>query len=99
MNATATHITRLENATVCNESGSHVANVIEYDYAAIARALCAHGATEAEAEALTDILHEEGWGGTEALEDGQAARDFSDFELEVAIAWYRENRGPGADFS
>jgi len=59
---------------------------ITYDYKAIERDLVALGATAAEADALTEILHVEGWGGCE---------DTSDPQLGNMLAWLRENRTVG----
>lgn len=61
----------------------------KYDYDAIETALVKLGATEQEADALTDVLHEEGWGG---VEDTQDDADFSDETLTHMLAWLRENR-------
>jgi hypothetical protein len=55
----------------------------EYAYAVLADALQSAGASLAEAEALTDILAEEGWGGDE---------DASSIDLKRKLAWLREDR-------
>ena len=63
-------------------------DTVTFDIAAIEAALMAAGATAEEADALTDILHEEGWGGAE----------FEVLTAEVFAAkvdWYREERAKG----
>jgi hypothetical protein len=60
----------------------------EFDYPAIEEALIEQGAAAAEADALTEILHVEGWGG---IEDTNT-RNFTRGELWNMIVWLRENR-------
>lgn len=64
-----------------------------HNYEEIETALVALGATAQEADALTDVLHVEGWGG---VEDS----DMNDAVLVNMIAWLRENRpvDPRADW-
>lgn len=59
-----------------------------FNYDAIEAALREVGASQEEAEALTDILHTEGWGGIEETE----TRNFTEEELEQKLAWLREHR-------
>lgn len=62
--------------------------IARFDMPVIHAALVAAGATETEADGLTDILHEEGWGGAEFTADGW----ISDDVLVNKIRWYREHR-------
>lgn len=62
-----------------------------FDYAAIDRALVALGASDNEAACLTDILHQEGWGGIEETD----TRNFTEDELRDKLAWLREVRTAG----
>jgi hypothetical protein len=65
----------------------------EYDYLAIEDALKALGATAAEADALTDVLHVEGWGGVEeTMPTACSRRDFTHDELTNMLEWLREHR-------
>jgi hypothetical protein len=78
-------------AVFCAMSAWHHPNVyatrsndsVTYDYKAIERDLVVLGATPAEADALTEVLHVEGWGGVE---------DSSDPQLANMLEWLRENR-------
>jgi hypothetical protein len=69
-----------------------VNDVVLYDYTQIEADLIRLGATPEEADALTDILHEEGWG-----EDWGDNGQFSDDYLRHKIWWYREFRAPGEE--
>ena len=62
------------------------------NYDEIEAALVNLGASPAEADGLTDILHEEGWGGDEEGE-------LTDQLLSQMIDWYRQFRGDDADFA
>jgi hypothetical protein len=66
-------------------------NRINYDLAAIEAALERLGATYAEADALTEILHEEGWGGIEET-CNRGGVDIDDATLRGRLEWYREER-------
>jgi len=68
---------------------------VRYDYEAIKNDLRRLGATEEEAEGLTDILHLEGWG--ECVGDEYLSDHFTDAELESKLLWYREFRAPDAE--
>jgi pyruvate carboxylase len=59
-------------------------DIVTFDIPAIEAALVAAGATAEEADALTDILHEEGWGGAEY--------DLTPEVFAAKVAWYREER-------
>jgi hypothetical protein len=65
-----------------------VNDVVLYDYTQIEMDLIRLGATPEEADALTDILHEEDWEGNRGDQPGQ----FSDDYLRHKIWWYREFR-------
>jgi hypothetical protein len=67
-----------------------VNDVVLYDYTQIEMDLIRLGATPEEADVLTDILHEEGWG--EQPGWGNQSGRFSDNYLEHKLAWYREFR-------
>lgn len=59
-----------------------------FDYAEIQRLLIAeHGASAAEAAQLTDILHDEGWGGYE-----DQLNEDADTILAHRLEWYRSER-------
>lgn len=65
----------------------------KFDYEAIEAAMRRLGATEEEADAATDILSEEGWGGIEyEMPDGIYARHFTDAELLSKLNIVRERR-------
>lgn len=67
--------------------------VWEYDHREIEEALRELGATQSEAEALTDILDIEGWGGMEhEMPEGVTGRDFTPDELASKLEWYRDCR-------
>jgi hypothetical protein len=59
-------------------------DTVTFDIPAIEAALVAAGATADEADALTDILHEEGWGGAEY--------ELTPEVFAAKVAWYREER-------
>lgn len=58
----------------------------KFDYARIEEIAISQGATEQEADAITDILHHVGWGGQEArlLDDAEAV-------IVDTLAWHRED--------
>jgi hypothetical protein len=68
---------------------------VKYDYEAIRADLIRLGATEEEADGLTEILHLEGWG--ECVGDEYLSDHFTDEQLEHKILWYREFRAPDAE--
>lgn len=62
-----------------------------FDYDAIEKALRRLGATEAEADAATDILDVEGWGGVEyEMPGGHSERHFTEQELLSKLALVRD---------
>ena len=82
-------------------AGHHVAHgksgsgdtEFSFDFDAIMDSLQALGATAEEAEALTDILDVEGWGGMEYADVPYCGvYDFTPEQLRAKLDWYRNER-------
>lgn len=66
-------------------------DLFSFDYEAIEKSLCALGATKAEADAATDILDIEGWGGIEyEMPQGVQQRHFTNDELLTMLLLVRD---------
>ena len=60
-----------------------------FNYEALETALKRAGASENEAEALLELLHDIGWGGLEFPPPSSTHKDFTFKELKQILKWYR----------